>query len=190
MVFDKDRNVVLRSVTFLTVVFVSHRNSKHFISSLSDFDSVTWQRRPMTQENFWQLKANTDTNTKHHLPVVPHKECQVCPQFPNVGNVSTNICPADSDWGGGSRAGIFRESYQAPELEPVSLGSARPLQTPCWHCQPASRKQNTSWGQEKTRASHPGGDQGPPSSITSCVSITTRNAQSLNVAIRNWWQKS
>lgn len=103
---------------------VSNRNWQHFTSSLSGPNWATWQR----QKAVWQLsetKAKTETNTKHHLPLVPHKECQVCLQFPNVGSISPNILSCIF-WRGGN---ILRESYQASDLGPVSLGSARPRHT-------------------------------------------------------------
>lgn len=45
--------------------------------------------RPLVVPYKQKIKINTK-----HLPVAHCKECQVCPRFRNVGNDSTNICPA------------------------------------------------------------------------------------------------
>lgn len=49
-----------------------------------------WITRPLAA--LWKKKDQD--HHKHHLPVAPHKECQVCLWFRNVGNNPTNICPA------------------------------------------------------------------------------------------------
>lgn len=152
VVFGKGRNAILSGVTFSNCSLVSQRNSKHFTSSLSDSDLITWQRRRMTLEK--RLAAQSKDWHKHKTP--PSR----CSSQGMSGMSTTPKCrkPFNKYLSrrliviGGARASVLRESYQASDLEPVSLGSARPLQTPCWHCQPASGKQNTSWGREKTSA--------------------------------------
>lgn len=65
---------------------------RHLMFQLSDFIFVS--RRHTKIAKTTSVKPKTEINTKHYLPVASHKECQVCSPFRNVGNNSTNICPA------------------------------------------------------------------------------------------------
>lgn len=67
-------------------------NVWHLMFQLSDFIFVSRRHYKITKTT--SVKPKTEINTKHYLPVASHKECQVCSPFRNVGNNSTNICPA------------------------------------------------------------------------------------------------
>lgn len=114
---------------------------------------------------------------KKHLPVVPHKECQVCPQFPNVGNISTNICPADCDWKGGG--GAVSSGSLIRHLIWDLCHWARPDHSRHLVDTVNQRVESKTPAEGEKKQEHRGEDP-PTPPITSCVSTPTRHAQSRN----------